>query len=432
SMHWGHATSRDFLHWDYLPVALAPDQSYDYMGCFSGSAIESEDGKHVLMYTSVRMAPDMQDGGIGVQTQSIAIGDGIDYEKYSGNPVLTETDLPEGGSRYDFRDPKVWKASDGSYVCAVANRAADNTGAILLYKSTDLFHWKYWKVLAANRGRFGMMWECPDFFELDGKYVLLGSSQDMLPKGLEYQNGNGTFYFTGTYDEETETFFEEADHTVDYGIDFYAPQTVLAPDGRRIMIGWMQNWDTCNLHTESTPWFGQMSIPRELSLKDGILYQTPIRELEELRCDEVVYDEVVLDSEEKELDGIDGRMLDLTVEIEPVDPEVSYRRFGIRFAKDDEFYTEVRFRRKESTLKIDRMYSGSRRAIIHQRKALVSHDNGALKLRLILDRFSAEVFVNDGEKVMSTTLETDLAADRIAFLADGAVRLKITKYTLAT
>ena len=146
----------------------------------------------------------------------------------------------------------------------------------------------------------------------------------------------------------------------------------------------------------------------------------------------MVYDEVVLDSEEKELDGIDGRMLDLTVEIEPVDPEVSYRRFGIRFAKDDEFYTEVRFRCKESTLKIDRMYSGSRRAIIHQRKALVSHDNGALKLRLILDRFSAEVFVNDGEKVMSTTLETDLAADRIAFLADGAVRLKITKYTLAT
>ena len=101
-------------------------------------------------------------------------------------------------------------------------------------------------------------------------------------------------------------------------------------------------------------------------------------------------------------------------------------------AKDDDFYTEVRFRRKESTLKIDRMYSGSRRAIIHQRKALVSHDNGALKLRLILDRFSAEVYVNDGEKVMSTTLETDLSAERIAFLADGAVKLNVTKYTLAT
>jgi beta-fructofuranosidase len=432
-MHWGHAVSSDLLHWDYLPAALAPDRIYDRDGCFSGNAITLPDGRQMLMYTGI--INEIGEGGktLQVQTQNLAFGDGLDYDKYEGNPVLTEADLPEGGSKYGFRDPKPWRLPDGSYRALIANDRGEGFGGqMLLYRSEDALNWEFVKVFAENHSRLGRMWECPDFFELDGKYVLLGSSQDMLPKGLEYQNGNGTFYFTGTYDEETETFFEEADHTVDYGIDFYAPQTVLAPDGRRIMIGWMQNWDTCNLHTESTPWFGQMSIPRELSLKDGILYQTPIRELEELRCDEVVYDEVVLDSEEKELDGIDGRMLDLTVEIEPVDPEVSYRRFGIRFAKDDEFYTEVRFRRKESTLKIDRMYSGSRRAIIHQRKALVSHDNGALKLRLILDRFSAEVFVNDGEKVMSTTLETDLAADRIAFLADGAVKLKITKYTLAT
>ena len=254
SMHWGHATSRDFLHWDYLPAALAPDQSYDYMGCFSGSAIESDDGKHVLMYTSVKMAPEMQDEGIGIQTQSIAIGDGIDYEKYSGNPVLTEEDLPEGGSRYDFRDPKVWKAADGSYICAVANRAADNTGAILLYKSTDLFHWKYWKVLAANHGRFGAMWECPDFFELDGKHVLLVSPQDMQPSGFEYHNGNGTLCLIGSYDEATGTFSEEKDQAIDYGIDFYALQTILSEDGRRIMIGWMQNWDACAIRNKSELW----------------------------------------------------------------------------------------------------------------------------------------------------------------------------------
>ena len=260
--------------------------------------------------------------------------------------------------------------------------------------------------------------------------MLLGSSQDMLPKGLEYQNGNGTFYLVGTYDEETETFTEESDHTVDYGIDFYAPQTVEAPDGRRIMVGWMQNWDTCNLHTESTPWFGQMSIPRELSLKDGILYQRPVRELDALRQNEVVVEDLVLRSEERELPGISGRMVDLEVEVSAEDPEALYRRFAIHVAKDDEFYTEVRFRRKESTLKIDRMYSGSRRAIIHQRKALVNHDDGTLKLRIILDRFSAEVFVGDGEKVMSVTIETDLSADRISFLADGNVKLNLRKYDL--
>ena len=428
-MHWGHAVTEDLLQWEFLPAAIAPDTEPDSGGCFSGSALSMDNGKHLLLYTGVVKLNDMDEDTF-LQTQCLAEGDGVDYVKYEGNPVLTEADLPEGGSRFAFRDPKPWRVADGTYRALVANNHEGHGGQMLLFRSEDALHWKFDKVFAENHNRLGRMWECPDFFELDGKYVLLGSSQDMLPKGLEYQNGNGTFYLTGSYDEETETFLEEGDHTIDYGIDFYAPQTVLAPDGRRIMIGWMQNWDTCNLHTKSTPWFGQMSIPRELHLKDGILYQTPIRELEELRTDEVVYEDLVLSSEERELDGVSGRMVDLTVEVEAADPEALYRRFAIRFAKNDEFYTEVRFRRKESTVKIDRMYSGSRRAIIHQRKAAVSHEDGKLKLRIILDRFSAEVFIGDGEKVMSTTLETDLSADRIAFLADGAVKLRVTKYTL--
>ena len=430
-MHWGHAVSDDLLHWTYLPAALAPDRAYDRDGCFSGNALTLEDGRQMLMYTGI--INEVVEGGktLQVQTQNLAFGDGLDYEKYEGNPILTEADLPEGGSRYGFRDPKPWKTADGTYRALIANDRDGHGGQMLLYRSDDAVHWEFVKVFAENHYRLGRMWECPDFFELDGRYVLLGSSQDMLPKGLEYQNGNGTFYLTGDYDEETETFTEEADHTVDYGIDFYAPQTVLAPDGRRIMIGWMQNWDTCNLHTESIPWFGQMSLPRELSLKDGILYQSPVRELEALRSNRVVYEEVLLDSEEIELDGIRGRTLDLTVEVEAADPEELYRRFAVHVAKDDDFYTEVRFRFRESTLKLDRMYSGSRRAIIHQRKAFVRHERGTLKLRLILDRYSLEVFVNDGEKVLSTTLETEQSADRISFLADGAVKMKVTKYDLA-
>ena len=429
-MHWGHAVSKDLITWEYYPAAIAPDMEYDKNGCFSGSAIEMEDGRQLLVYTGVQKMED-EDGNIReVQTQCVAFGDGKDYEKYANNPVIDSTMLPEGAGKYDFRDPKVWR-ENGKYYIVVGNKTEDIDGQILQFVSDDGINWSYDKTVIKNNHRFGVMWECPDYFNHDGKQVLLTSPQDMLPEELEFHNGNGTLCVIGSIDENGE-FCEENCQAVDYGIDFYAPQTIKTPDGRRVMIGWMQNWDTCNLHTESTPWFGQMSSPRELSLKDGILYQTPVRELEALRCDEVLYDEVVLDSEEIELDGISGRMLDLTVEIEPVDPEASFRRFAIRFAKDDDFYTEVRFRRKESTLKIDRMYSGSRRAIIHQRKALVSHDNGALKLRLILDRFSAEVFVNDGEKVMSTTLETDLSAERIAFLADGAVKLNVTKYTLAT
>ena len=108
----------------------------------------------------------------------------------------------------------------------------------------------------------------------------------------------------------------------------------------------------------------------------------------------------------------------------------AYNRFAIRFAKNHLYQTTVSFRPHESVLKIDRKFSGSRRAIIHQRRAKVRHENGRLKLRVILDRFSVEVFVNDGEKVLSATLSTDLDAQEISFFADGAVRFSLTGYRL--
>ena len=104
----------------------------------------------------------------------------------------------------------------------------------------------------------------------------------MLPKGFEYHNGDGTLCLIGKFDEETKTFIPEKDQAVDYGIDYYAMQTVEAPDGRRIMIGWMQNWDTLAHRCNDSKWFAQMSLPRELSVKNGRLYQTPIKELDAL------------------------------------------------------------------------------------------------------------------------------------------------------
>ena len=123
-MHWGHAVSTDLLHWEYLPCALAPDSPADNgPGRFSGSATEMDDGKQLLMYTSV-VAEKQPNGEMrDIQTQSIAIGDGLNYEKPACNPVLTQKDLPEGFSKFDFRDPKIWREADGTYsavtVCRV-------------------------------------------------------------------------------------------------------------------------------------------------------------------------------------------------------------------------------------------------------------------------------------------------------------------------
>ena len=202
-MHWGHAVSEDLLHWEYLPAALAPDQTYDRDGCFSGSAVTLPDGRQLLMYTGVKRIP-LADGGFcDEQTQCLAVGNGIDYEKYEQNPVLDGKDIPKGCSKEDFRDPKMLKNEDGTYSCVVANRAADGSGQVLLYTSTDGFEWKFKSVLMANHDRFGVMWECPDLFCLDGKDVLMCSPMDMLPEGFEYHNGNGTMYLLGELDEES-------------------------------------------------------------------------------------------------------------------------------------------------------------------------------------------------------------------------------------
>ena len=427
-MHWGHAVSRDLLQWKHLPAVLAPDMPYDRDGCFSGSAVSMPDGRQMLMYTGVQRGPQADGCPDDIQTQNLAFGDGVDYEKYDGNPILTETDLPEGGNRAHFRDPKMWQCPDGSWRAVMVNDHLGQGGQVLLYESEDLLHWKLMGPIATNGNRIGLMWECPDFFPLDGYDVLLASAQDMLPLDFEYHNGNGTFYFLGHWDEQNRAYSVEFEHAADYGIDFYAPQTILTPDGRRVMIGWMQNWDTCNLHTRSVPWFGQMSLPRELSVRNGILYQQPIRELEDYRGEEIGYKAVTVENGEIRLPGIRGRMADLELELEPDGP--IFNRFAIRFAKNEIYQTTVSFRPHESVLKIDRKFSGSRRAIIHQRRAKVRHDNGKLKFRLILDRYSCEVFVNDGEKVLSMTVSTDLSAQEISFFADGKARFNVRMYTL--
>lgn len=428
-MHWGHAVSKDLLHWEYLPAALAPDEFYDRDGCFSGSAIELPDGRQLLMYTGMFKERQKSGGFLEVQTQCLAVGDGVDYEKYEKNPVLDERDIPEGSSRFDFRDPKMWRKKDGTYACVIGNRPADGSGQILLYTSEDGFDWKYKKVLASNNNRFGKMWECPDFFELDGKWVLLTSPQDMLPQGYEYHNGNGTLCLIGEYDEETDTFTEQRNQSIDYGIDFYAPQTVLTPDGRRVMIGWMQNWDTCAIRAKEEPWFGQMSLPRELSVDNGRLYQRPIRELESMRCKKVEYKSVVI-SDTINLEGIKGRKVDMELEIWPENEQEIYRKFAVRFAQNAQYQTSLSFKSDENILKIDRKFSGSRRAIIHQRRSKVNSEGGRLKLRMILDQFSVEVFVNDGEQVLTTTMYTEKEADGISFFADKAVRMNVVKYDL--
>ena len=473
-MHWGHAVSRDLLHWEYRPAALAPDEGYDRAGCFSGSAAVLPDGRLMLMYTGVHKE-ELPDGeSADIQTQCLALGDGTEFEKYEGNPVLDASVLPKGSSRKDFRDPKIWQEKDGTYFCVIGNRPADGSGQILLFNSPDGIGWNFKSVLAENKNRFGKMWECPDFFELDGKWVLLTSPQDMLTDGKGYHNGNGTLCLIGNYDAEEGHFSEEMNQPIDFGLDFYATQTHVAPDGRRIMIGWMQNWDSVSLRMEDAGWFGQMSLPRELSVKDGRLIQQPIREINALRTNEVIYENEVITGV-KSFPKVSGRKADIELtidfkaerkqvldeeaaqavsggkEADPASGEktvqtvtggdaqatsgndggYSCRRFEFRFAKDDHYYSSISYKTADSMLRIDRTFSGSRRDVIHHRKCRTELKDGILKLRILLDLYSVEVFVNDGSQTVSAVLYTDPSADQISFIADGTAAVDIRKYDLA-
>ncbi len=429
-MHWGHAVSDDMLHWEYLPCALAPDQPYDREGCFSGSALELPDGRQLLMYTGVH--GEIQEDGSkkDYQTQCLAVGDGIDYEKIEANPVLTALDLPEGGSPEDFRDPKIWRDEDGTYACIVGNRPSDGSGSVLLYRSTDGLRWIFDGIVDQSRNELGKMWECPDFFYLDGRWVILVSPQDMSPIGLEFHNGNGTMCIIGRYDKETRTFQRESVQAIDYGIDYYATQTTLTPDGRRVVAAWMQNWDACASFGRDQRWFGQLALPRELHIQNGRLIQQPIHEIESM-WGRRIFHKITLVNEESSIPGVCGRYIDMTVSVTPNADEI-YHQFCVKTAHGGQYYTMVIYKPYRSTVCIDRSHSGFCRDMVHERRCLVRDGKGKIRLRIILDRYSMEVFINDGEQAMTATIFTPMSADGICFEVQGQAMVEVVKYDLIT
>lgn len=258
-MHWGHAISDDLVNWEELDIALYPDMPYENDGgCFSGSAIVKDDVLY-LFYTSVSHE-------LG-QTQSMAYSeDGFTFRKYENNPVIPNSPL---GSNKEFRDPKVFQYEDSYRM--VVGAGIDNIGKLLLFKSDDLFNWEYVGELFSDL-QFGPCVECPDLFKIDDKYCLMFSSIKSLPHRVNFALGD----FDGerfVFDNADDPYF-----AIEIGSDFYAPQTFLTPDNRRVVIGWMYNWQRAV--PEGQTHVGAFTIPRELYLNfDDKLCMRPIREV---------------------------------------------------------------------------------------------------------------------------------------------------------
>lgn len=272
-MHWGHAVSDDLLRWRELPIALAPDPPAapgDRSGIFSGSAVD-DGGLLTLVYTQftdTRARP-----GQAPETQAIATSrDGINFVKAPENPVIGERP-PDATS--GFRDPKVWRGEDGLWRLVLGS-GDEQGGKVLLYRSRDLRKWEYLGVLYRGDRSLGTMWECPDFFPLGGKYVLLVS--------VNFSGCQGVVWFTGEF--RNERFYPEKQGWCDFGPDFYAAQTFEDGKGRRILIAWMSRWGS-KIPTASDGWAGAMTLPRELYLNErGELAFRPVQEVETLRTSE--------------------------------------------------------------------------------------------------------------------------------------------------
>ncbi len=274
TMHWGHAVSRDLVHWEHVGVALFPTRMEDKNGCFSGCALE-QGGKLNLYYTGV-MYEETEAENIHVCVDNKLLSsqlmltseDGVHFDNFTGKTVVIPTILDEEtGDKRHTRDPKVWE-EDGQFYMALGSTYRGETGRVLFYRSSDARNWRY---VSQFRGKMlGVCLECPDLFRVGGRYVFIGSPMDILREGVVYRNH--AICMLAEFDAGTCTM-TAARHWqyVDYGMDLYAPQTNLDRDGRRVMVAWMRMPETVE-DAGQTPWNGMMCLPRVVEVKDGHSY----------------------------------------------------------------------------------------------------------------------------------------------------------------
>ena len=381
-MHWGHAVSEDMLHWEYLPLALAPSESYDDHlrgGCFSGSAVEM-DGKLYLVFTAAT-----NEGRGFEQTQCVAYSeDGIHFIKYDGNPVLT---APKGVAKDQFRDPKVWEHEGVYYLVCGASRG--NRAQALLYRSKDLYHWEFFSVLAESRGEWGSMWECPDFYPLVEKYVLTFS-----PMGA---GDHTAVYFTGDFDYNTGKFDCRVTGEIDWGLDFYAPQSFQAPDGRRIIVGWSNEWEWMPQWKDWGPtykegWCGFFNIPREVRmLSDGTLQFLPVREIRALRKDVWDRDELAVTEDGVALSAGDGICFELMMEIDLMETNAGRLELDLRCGNGRK--TACVFDFENAELRVDRTNADGWSEGV-SRSVMYLKGKKGLDVHVFSDQSSLEIFTD--------------------------------------
>jgi beta-fructofuranosidase len=401
---WAHATSSDMVHWRREPIALAPTPGGpDAQGCWTGTAAVV-DGKPTFLYTGVvNSLPDhatLRDGSTYLcesVCMAIAEDDALLRWRKLPQPVIAAP--PPGMQVTGFRDPSPWREGDRWYLI-VASGERGVGGMVLLYKSADFRHWEYLHPLARGKwnGRqtdvvgSGEMWECPDFFALDGKHVLIHSSEGK------------TIWQIGTLDRDSMLFHAESEGLLDHGA-YYAPKSQLDAKGNRILWGWI---------TETRPqaeyaaagWSGMMSLPRRLSIANGALVMAPSPEIASLRTGGRIGDAVK---------RLPTAAQEIRLTLQPDEP----RTAALKTAAFEQSFTDNQgaaiLLRADPQLPPGTAHVGD--------KQIDGIDKGPLDLHIFLDRSVAEIFINQRQVITQRYYQRTPMEPAVAITLGGNWRL---------
>ncbi len=420
-MHWGHAISRDLVHWEHLPIALYPD-SLGYI--FSGSAVidwkntsglgENNQPPMIAIFTHHDIAGERA-GTKDFQYQSIAYSNdrGRSWTKYAGNPVI-----PNPGIK-DFRDPKViWHEPTQRWIMVFA--VYDK---VQIYTSPNLLDWTY----ASEFGIPGdtRLWECPDLFPLqvtgtdETKWVLLISIQKQAPNG-----GTATGYFIGDFDGRTFRADYREQYWADYGTDNYAMVTwsdIPATDGRRLALGWMSNWQYAQ-EVPTEKWRSAMTLPRSLHLfpaEDGYrLRSLPVAELAALEQSKTTLSPQAYTSLTTIVKPTEQTLYRLQVTF--AKPEIG--TVGLRFSNPAGEYLDITYAADSMAYFIDRRAAG--RADFNENFAAkhrgeIDYQSDAIVWDIYLDHASVELFADEGQCVMTDIFFPQSPFNQIEVIAEG-------------
>lgn len=417
--HWAHVTSPDLVQWSQPELAIVPEDAYDPRGAYSGAAFlyDADNAQpEMLLYYTGNLK--YQDGSRDANQCVAVLDKDGSVAKSQFNPLIES--VPSGYTGH-VRDPKVLRTEAG-YIMLLGAQRADETGCILIYKGLTPFDWQFAGELdvrfpAGDEPIEGYMWECPDYFSLDGKDVLIFSPQGIASSKHRFHNQFNVIYCIGQVDWHQQTFDIESWDELDRGFDFYAPQTMVNhPAGKRILSAWAGCGDPA-FPSDKEGWSNCLTFPRELSLVNGKLYQRPVQELAEI---------IRFGSEKTGRHTTPVTVLDqgcapfyytkiLLTSDEPLDCE-------IRFLEAENEHLSLHIDGKHQRLTLDRSAMHQKFAQQWGESRYLPYDIGPdITIEVLLDGSIAEIFIDGGREVFTARLFP--SSDASAITLNGAAKM---------